>query len=481
MAARARRSGDRWDADRPTGRGGSRADHWSAGLGHSHGHSHGPADPAPRRLRVVMTTLLAPLAAAAILGMILLWPATPHPQSGSANRVWVSGTVTTSQIVGAPGTTGTAGAPTTPTAGEAQDTSTNQLTIHITSGPTKGATVQQTIGIDNATPKFAAGDTVTLTYDAAAPAESQYELKDFQRGPPLASLAIAFALFVIVVGRWRGIGAIVALAASFALLVKFTLPAIIGGENAVEVAAVSAGVILFAALYATHGVSVRTSVAVLGTGISLALIGGLGWVYERLGHITGLGDDNAITTAALFGKVDVHGLLLAGIIIGALGVLNDVTATQVSSVWELKQADPTLTAGELFRAGMRIGRDHIGSTVNTLVLAYAGGSLPLLLLISNSGQPWSGAASAETVAEEIVRTLVGSIGLAAAVPITTALAAFFASGGGVSGEEPDPFRDDDPYGDLHEASYSRRRGAGGDPVRRPPRTVPPVRGSAYLD
>jgi uncharacterized membrane protein len=422
----------------------------------------------------MMTALLAPLAMAAVLGMILLWPATPHPQSMSGNRVWVSGTVTTSQIA-------TAGPSGTAAGVAAQDSSTNQLTIRITSGPTKGASVQQTVGIDNATPKFAAGDPVTLTYDATAPADSQYELKDFQRGPPLASLAIAFALFVVVVGRWRGIGAIVALAASFALLVKFTLPAIIDGENAVEVAAVSAGVILFAALYATHGLSVRTSVAVLGTGLSLALIGGLGWAYERLGHVTGLGDDNAITTAALFGKVDVHGLLLAGIIIGALGVLNDVTATQVSSVWELKQADPSMSAGALFTAGMRIGRDHIGSTVNTLVLAYAGGSLPLLLLISNSGQPWSGAASAETVAEEIVRTLVGSIGLAAAVPITTALAAFFATGRGSADTDRDTFQDDDPYGDLYEDSYRPRRAEGRGPTRRAPRAVPPTRAPGYLD
>jgi uncharacterized membrane protein len=327
----------------------------------------------------------------------------------------------------------------------------NQLTIQITSGPTKGASATVTVGVDPTTPKYSVGDNLVLTYDKSQPPEGQYDIKDFQRGPPLMSLAIAFALFVLVIGRWRGAGAIAALAVSFGVLVKFTLPAIVAGENSIEVAAVTAGVILFAALYATHGVSVRTSVAVLGTALSLVLIGGLGEVGTKLAHLSGLGDDNAATVAGYFHKVDIQGLLLAGIIIGALGVLNDVTATQVSSVWELKAADPTLGAADLFRVGMRIGRDHIGSTVNTLVLAYAGGSLPLFVLLTTSSQGWTGAASAEVVAEEIVRTLVGSIGLAAAVPITTALAAYFASGEGGDDEDgQDSNRSRLSYSDLGE-------------------------------
>ena len=419
MAAGMRRSSSRTGADHGSAHGPAH--------GHGHSHGHGPVEPASPRLRNLVTALLLPLAAVAVFGVILLWPAAPHPPS--SDRVWVQGTITASQL-GPAGPSGGVGTPGQP----GQQAVQNQLTIRITSGPTKGATITQTVGVDAVTPKYAAGDGVVLTYAAKAPAESQYEIKDFQRGPPLMSLAIAFALFVLAVGRWRGAGAILALGVSFFVLVKFTLPAIVAGENAVEVAAVTAGVILFVALYATHGISVRTSVAVLGTGLSLVLIGALGELWTKLGHLTGLGDDNAVTVAALFHHVDVRGLLLAGVIIGALGVLNDVTATQVSSVWELKAADPSLTAGELFRAGMRIGRDHIGSTVNTLVLAYAGGSLPLFVLMSTSGQAGSGSATVETVAEEIVRTLVGSIGLAAAVPITTALAAFFAAGEDLSPE-----------------------------------------------
>ncbi|MEZ0113116.1 putative membrane protein [Catenulispora sp. EB89] len=454
MAVSSRRSRS---AQESSGRGGS-------GHGHSHGHSHGhgPATPASPRLRTLITALLLPVAAAAVAGLVLLWPSAA--KSPIPPQVWVQGTVTASTLV-QPGPNGGTAPPaggSTTTAPGGLDTTNDQLTIQITSGPTKGSTATVTVGVDPSTPKYSVGDGLVLTYDKSQPADGQYNIKDFQRGPPLMSLAIAFALFVLVVGRWRGAGAIAALAVSFGVLVKFTLPAIVGGENSIEVAAVTAGVILFAALYATHGVSVRTSVAVLGTAISLALIGGLGEAGTKLAHLTGLGDDNAATVAGYFHKVDVQGLLLAGIIIGALGVLNDVTATQVSSVWELKAADPTMGAAELFRVGMRIGRDHIGSTVNTLVLAYAGGSLPLFVLMTTSSQGWSGAAGAEVVAEEIVRTLVGSIGLAAAVPITTALAAYFAAGEGgheagrESGHGDEPQSSRLTYPDLRERRGGRR-------------------------
>lgn len=430
-----------------------------SGPGHSHGHSHGhgPATPASPRLRTLITALLLPVAAAAVAGLVLLWPAAA--KSPIPPQVWVQGTVTSSTLVQA-GPDGSGAAPSGSTASggtsdSSTDATTDKLTIQITSGPTKGSTATVTVGVDPTTPKYSVGDGLVLTYDKSQPADGQYDIKDFQRGPPLMSLAIAFALFVLVIGRWRGAGAIAALAVSFAVLVKFTLPAIVGGENSIEVAAVTAGVILFAALYATHGVSVRTSVAVLGTAISLGLIGALGEAGTKLAHLTGLGDDNAATVAGYFHKVDIQGLLLAGIIIGALGVLNDVTATQVSSVWELKAADPTMGAAELFRVGMRIGRDHIGSTVNTLVLAYAGGSLPLFVLMTTSGQGWSGAAGAEVVAEEIVRTLVGSIGLAAAVPITTALAAYFAASEGGGETAADTKKSPLSYSDLGERRTRR--------------------------
>jgi uncharacterized membrane protein len=205
------------------------------------------------------------------------------------------------------------------------------------------------------------------------------------------------------------------------------LPAILAGSDPLAVAVVGAGLIMFAVLYLTHGFSARTSVAVLGTLVSLALIGGLGAAFAAAAKLTGLDEQTANLIATLGTGVDARGLLLAGVVIGALGVLDDVTVTQTSAVWELRRADPAMGAGALFAAAMRIGRDHVSSAVNTLVLAYAGASLPLMLLFSLSGRGIADVLTAQDVATEIVRTLVGSIGLVASVPITTALAAVVAS------------------------------------------------------
>jgi len=184
---------------------------------------------------------------------------------------------------------------------------------------------------------------------------------------------------------------------------------------------------MFAVLYLTHGFSARTSVAVLGTLLALAVIGGLGTLFAALASLTGLDDQTANLIASLGTGVDARGLLLAGVVIGALGVLDDVTVTQTSAVWELRRANPGLGAPALFGAAMRIGRDHVASAVNTLVLAYAGASLPLMLLFSLSGRDLGDVLTSQDVATEIVRTLVGSIGLVASVPITTGLAAVVAS------------------------------------------------------
>jgi hypothetical protein len=204
-------------------------------------------------------------------------------------------------------------------------------------------------------------------------------------------------------------------------LPAFVLPAILAGRDPLAVAVVGSCLIMFAVLYLTHGMSARTSTAVLGTLLSLALIGLLGAVFAAAAELTGSDDQTSNLIATLGTGVDARGLLLAGVIIGALGVLDDVTVTQTSAVWELHRADPRMSAPDLFRAAMRIGRDHVSSAVNTLVLAYAGASLPLLLLFTLSGRALGEVVTAQDVATEVVRTLVGSIGLVASVPITTRL------------------------------------------------------------
>jgi len=246
---------------------------------------------------------------------------------------------------------------------------------------------------------------------------------DFERGTSMLLLVIVFVTAIVVLGRWRGVGALAGLVMSFVILIGFALPALLDGSNAVAVAIVTAGAIAFVALFLAHGTGLATATALLSTSASLAITAGLAAVFLGISNFTGFGDENVGFLDALGTQIDPRGLLLAGIVIGSLGVLDDVTVTQVSAVWELKRASPESTFSELYGRALRIGRDHISSTVNTLFLAYAGASLPLLLLFSEADQGLASVATREIVAVEIVRALVGSVGLVASVPISTALAA----------------------------------------------------------
>jgi uncharacterized membrane protein len=168
-------------------------------------------------------------------------------------------------------------------------------------------------------------------------------------------------------------------------------------------------------------------VAVVGTFTALLLTVGLSALTVELARFSGFASEESLYLTFI-DQFDVTGLLLAGIVLGALGALDDVTVTQASAVWEVRRANPSLARRDLYQAGLRVGRDHIASTVNTLLLAYAGASMPLLLLFALSGQSLGIVANSEVVATEIIRTVVGSIGLVAAVPITTWLAARVAAG-----------------------------------------------------
>ncbi|MFT3854516.1 MAG: YibE/F family protein [Ilumatobacteraceae bacterium] len=266
------------------------------------------------------------------------------------------------------------------------------------------------------------GDRILVLATTLADGTTSYSFYDFQRTTPLLLLTGLFAIVVIAIGRWRGVGALIGMAASLLLLVSFTLRNLVNGDDPVAIAVITAAAIAIVALYLAQGVRITTSVALLGTLASLAITGLLSVLFVELTHLTGLADEDAQFVVALGGNIDVRGLLLAGFVIGALGVLDDITVTQVSAVAELRAAQPDLTRAQMFRAAMNIGRDHIASTVNTLVLAYAGAALPLLILFVGAHQPLSSIAGREVVATEIVRSLVGSIGLVCAVPITTWLA-----------------------------------------------------------
>lgn len=214
-----------------------------------------------------------------------------------------------------------------------------------------------------------------------------------------------------------------------------TTPALFADrESPVAVALVASAVIIFVVVYVAHGVSARTTTALLGTLGSLALTALLAAVFVSATHLTGLASEETTSLQSAVGDVSLSGLVLAGIVIGSLGVVNDVTVTQASAVSEVHAANPSQSRRRLYSSGMRVGRDHIASTVYTLVLAYAGASLPLLILFSVAGQNLTNVLTGDLVGVEIVRTLVGSIGLVAAVPLTTALAAIVVATSGRSVE-----------------------------------------------
>ncbi len=271
------------------------------------------------------------------------------------------------------------------------------------------------------------GDKIVVARESTGTPTATYSFADFQRGRPLALLAAIFAVIVIVVARWRGFAALLGLTLAWLVLVKFVLPALLDGENPPAVALIGSAAIMVVVLYLAHGVSVRTTTALLGTFASLTLTGALAAAFTAATRVSGAASEEASYIHTAIGNINLHGLVLAGVVISSLGILNDVTVTQASAVWEISAADPSRSMRSLYSSGMRVGRDHIASTVYTLVLAYAGASLPLLLLFTLAGQPIGQVVTGDAVAEEILRTLVGGIGLVAAVPITTALAATLAS------------------------------------------------------
>ena len=266
------------------------------------------------------------------------------------------------------------------------------------------------------------GDDIYVNMTVNADGTASFFFYDYQRATPMWVLAIAFIGAVLLLGRWRGLGAIAGLAASLLVIVKFLLPSILDGNSPVMVAIVASSLIAFIALYLAHGVTIPTSVALLGTFASLAVTALLSLIFVGWSNLTGLSDESALFLTSLGVKIDLQGIVLAGFVIGALGVLDDVTVTQVSAVSELHAAQPGLAPAQLYRSAVTIGRDHISSTVNTLFLAYAGAALPLLLLFTQANQPVGSLAGREVIATEIIRSLVGSIGLVSAVPITTWLA-----------------------------------------------------------
>jgi uncharacterized membrane protein len=272
-----------------------------------------------------------------------------------------------------------------------------------------------------------AGDDVYVA-QTGTPSEPVYFVADYARGSSLLLLATIFIAVVLVVARGHGIWSLLGLGASLLVILRFIIPGILAGYDPVLIAFFGALVIMTTTLFLAHGVSWKSTVALAGTAFSLVLAIVLSAAGIDFAKLSGLISEEATTLNLLTeGGIDARGLLLGGIIIGALGVLDDVTIAQASAVFELRRANPDLDRKELVIRGMNVGRDHIAATVNTLFLAYAGAALPLLIILATQTDGFVTTSSQELVATEIVRSLIGGIAITAAVPITTALAATVAA------------------------------------------------------
>lgn len=272
-------------------------------------------------------------------------------------------------------------------------------------------------------PEFRVGDVVELLPAEVPGQGTTWFVTDLRRLGALGWLVAALVGGVLLVGRWRGLRALVGLGLSLAVVVGFMLPAILAGSAPPLVALVGGTSILLVTLSLSHGLGPMSTAAAVGTLGALILTVVIALVAIDGARLTGLPDEDAVLARFALGELDLRGLVLAGLIVAALGVLDDVTVAQASTVFTLYEADPQQTFGQLVARGMRVGRDHIASVINTLFLAYAGASLGLLVLFSTSGLPASELVNSELVATELVKTIVGSLGLLSAVPLTTVIAA----------------------------------------------------------
>lgn len=400
-----------------------------SGHSHSHAHSHAGVPVSRRATRLTMIALI-PAAVATLVGLLLLWPGDlkTEPWTGAVNH---DGVVAAVRVVDC----ADAAEPPVQTPEQTAPPVCGEIVVRLADGKTVTTSIPSGPGAA----EVEAGDKVIVMETESIDQEGviRYEIVDHDRTDGLWALALAFVGAVIAFGRWRGVFALVGLAFTFAVLLMFVVPAILQGSSPLLVAIVGSAVIMLVVLYLTHGINAPTSMAVLGTLTALALTGGLSALSVSLLHLTGMASEESMYVTFVNADIDMAGLLLAGILIGALGVLDDVTVTQAYTVTELAAANPKLGFTGLYRAASRVGRAHITSVINTIVLAYAGASLPTLLLLTAGGAPLGEMLTNEFLAQEIVRSAVGTIGLIAAVPITTALAALVSRG---TGDAPAPRR-----------------------------------------
>ncbi|MCP4143563.1 MAG: YibE/F family protein [Chloroflexi bacterium] len=274
---------------------------------------------------------------------------------------------------------------------------------------------------------LAPGDELLIAVTVAPDGTLNAYFVDYIRSHLLLLLVGIFVVAILAMAGRKGLGSLLGLAFSLLVVIGYIIPHILDGEDPVRVSIIGAAILLSVTLYLTYGWTMKTHAAVLSMIFSLIITGSLAWIFVSATKLTGSGDENALFLVQMANSsINLRGLLLGGIIIGALGVLDDLVITQASALFEIHDANPNLGLRALYKRATNIGQDHVAATVNTLVMAYAGTALPMLLVFSMSKGDFGYLVNFSFVAEEVVRTLVGSLGLIAAVPITTIIAAYFA-------------------------------------------------------
>jgi uncharacterized membrane protein len=447
-------------------------------VAHSHSSSQGLSDTGPqplvkpedlrrhqRALRILIVVLI-PLAIWTLVGLVAFWPGDISRQlNADVTGYSVPGvTYPTARITGITEISCEGLAGSTPGVTDARCA---DLTSQLLEGDDKGKTVTVAVTAAIYSSGVKVGQVVKLVrVPPSGDQPAQYQFSDFQRSTPLLVMGLIFAAVVIAVARWRGFAALLGLGFAGFILATFMFPALIAGSNPIMVGLIGSSAIMFVALYAAHGFSARTTTALVGTLFGLILIALLGFLVTKWSHLTGLAGEDDYLLAAAAPDLRLTSVVICGIIVAGLGVLNDVTITQASAVWEL--ADQGATHKRLFSRAMRIGRDHIASTVYTIAFATAGASLGVFLLIKINSRPLLDVLQAERFAAELLSILVGSIGLVLAVPLTTAVgvAVLRASGPGRSSTRQRM------SAELVEARPST--GSGGTPGSTPVRTRGPA-------
>lgn len=385
-------------------------------MGHSHSHGDVHVEVGTIAKRVIVG-FLSVLAVLTVAGLIWLWPTPSEIEAGIQKVDTATGVIETKGRI----TKLVDGCQDEfdPGIGELDCVT---LTVDIESGPEAGESTVIEVKGPESQAGLGEGDVVEISR-LDTPDGVLYAYKGIDRIPVFVVLALLFVVAVVAVARWKGLFAILGLVVAGGVLIGFIIPGILLGKPGVLVALVGSTAIMFVVLYIAHGISFRTSTALAGTMVGLAVTAGLGALSVHAAKLTGFSEETEFDLQQLATGLDFRELLVAAIIIGGLGVLNDTTITQSAAVFELRAAAPHLRRRDIFASGMRIGRDHIASTIYTIVFAYAGSALVIIMLIYFVPDSLTATLNREMFASEIVRTLGSSIGLILSVPITTAIAA----------------------------------------------------------